>query len=218
MKFNPPPAGLNTILRRGQRSGPKLRSGRPAERGHAQNGVDGTLVSMATPSVGFVSSPRCGNNPGLHIPHVPSKRCIPTILSYGTSNSILPIQNRSPPSEVMSTHRTELYQNHATANKLPMEMETTVPCAPMGTAAMRQATKAASKRKNRSLNAKEKGAEVKLRSTDPSSVTYVNVCAMSNGSSGSTIGGGRFRPTCPSCLWFSFMVAAAGLWLWGCDE
>jgi len=95
----------------------------------------------------------------------------------------------------MSTHRTELYQNQATANRLPMDMETTVPCAPMGTAAMRQATKTASKRKNRSLNANEKGAEVKLSSADPSSVTYVNVCAISNGSSGSTTGGGRLRPT-----------------------
>ena len=53
----------------------------------------------------------------------------------------------------MSTHRTELYQNHATAIMFPMEMETTVPCAPMGTAAIRMATKIASSRKNRSLNA-----------------------------------------------------------------
>lgn len=35
----------------------------------------------------------------------------------------------------------------------PMDMETTVPCAPMGTAAIRMATKIASNRKNRSLNA-----------------------------------------------------------------
>lgn len=53
----------------------------------------------------------------------------------------------------MSTHRTELYQNQATAKRFPMEIETTVPCAPMGTAAIRMATKTASKRKNRSLNA-----------------------------------------------------------------
>ena len=42
----------------------------------------------------------------------------------------------------------------------------------------------------------EKGAEVKLSKTDPSSVTYVNVCAINSGSSGSTIGGGKLRPTC----------------------
>ena len=47
-----------------------------------------------------------------------------------------------------------------------------------------------------SLN--EKGAGVKLSSTDPSSVTYVSVCAINNGSSGSTTGGGRFSPTRPS--------------------
>lgn len=41
----------------------------------------------------------------------------------------------------------------------------------------------------------EKVADVKLNKTDPSSVTYVNVCAINNGSSGSTTGGGRFRPT-----------------------
>lgn len=76
-----------------------------------------------------------------------------------------------------------------------MEMETTVPWAPMGTAAIRMATKIASKRKNRSLNAKAKGADVKLSNTDPSSVTYVNVCAIRSGSSGSTTGGGRFKPT-----------------------
>ena len=34
-----------------------------------------------------------------------------------------------------------------------MEMETTVPCAPMGTAAISIATKIASKRKKRNLNA-----------------------------------------------------------------
>lgn len=44
----------------------------------------------------------------------------------------------------------------------------------------------------------EKGADVKLSSTDPSSVTYVSVCAINNGSSGSTTGGGRFKPTRPS--------------------
>ena len=53
----------------------------------------------------------------------------------------------------MSTHRTELYQNQATATKFPMEIETTVPCAPMGTAAISIATKIASKRKKRNLNA-----------------------------------------------------------------
>eukprot|EP00580_Thalassiosira_gravida_P009148 CAMPEP_0201631928 /NCGR_PEP_ID=MMETSP0493-20130528/5733_1 /ASSEMBLY_ACC=CAM_ASM_000838 /TAXON_ID=420259 /ORGANISM="Thalassiosira gravida, Strain GMp14c1" /LENGTH=141 /DNA_ID=CAMNT_0048103351 /DNA_START=694 /DNA_END=1120 /DNA_ORIENTATION=- len=45
------------------------------------------------------------------------------------------------------------------------------------------------------FDAKEKGAEVKLNNTDPSSVTYVSVCAISSGSSGSTTGGGRLRPT-----------------------
>mmetsp|Transcript_8979 Transcript_8979/g.12877 ORF Transcript_8979/g.12877 Transcript_8979/m.12877 type:complete len:98 (-) Transcript_8979:20-313(-) len=77
----------------------------------------------------------------------------------------------------------------------PMEMETTVPCAPMGTAAIRMATKIASSMKNRSLNAKLKGAEVNDSITEPSSVTYVSVCAIRRGSSGSTAGGGRFRPT-----------------------
>ena len=37
--------------------------------------------------------------------------------------------------------------------RFPMEIDTTVPCAPMGTAAIRIATKIASRRKNRSLNA-----------------------------------------------------------------
>ena len=66
---------------------------------------------------------------------------------------MLPIQNRKPPSEVISTQRTELYQNHATANRLPIDIDTTVPCAPRGTAAISIATKIASKRKKRSLNA-----------------------------------------------------------------
>jgi hypothetical protein len=52
-----------------------------------------------------------------------------------------------------------------------MEMLTTVPWAPMGTAQMSVARNRASKRKKRSLNAKEKGADVKLRRTEPSSVT-----------------------------------------------
>jgi len=46
----------------------------------------------------------------------------------------------------------------------PMEMETTVPCAPMGTAAIRMATKIASKRKNRSLNAFCEGCVVEMES------------------------------------------------------
>ena len=57
------------------------------------------------------------------------------------------------------THRTELYQNHATAKTLPMEMLTTVPWAPTETAYRRIATKSASKRKKRSLNAEEGGGE-----------------------------------------------------------
>lgn len=133
--------------------GPKCRSGRPALRGHAQKGVLGTLVIIATPSVGLVSNPRWGKNVGLHIPHVPCNRCKPTILSYGTSISTFPIQNRNPPSDVMSTHRTELYQNHATATRFPMEIDTTVPCAPIGTAAISDATNIASRMKNRTLNA-----------------------------------------------------------------
>ena len=140
IKFNPPPAGLKTIFNLGQRNGPNDLSGLPALRGHAQNGVDATDVNIATPSVGLVNNPRWGNNDAEHIPQVPLNRCIPTILSYGTSISILPIQNRNPPSDVMSTHRTELYQNHATANKLPIDIETTVPCAPIGTAAISIAT------------------------------------------------------------------------------
>eukprot|EP00970_Alexandrium_tamarense_P002123 scaffold284_cov194-Alexandrium_tamarense.AAC.6 len=75
---------------------------------------------------------------------------------------MFPIQKRNPPSEVMSTHRTELYQNQATAIRFPMEMETTVPWAPMGRATMSIARKIASKRKNRSLNAVGEGARVVL--------------------------------------------------------
>jgi hypothetical protein len=41
----------------------------------------------------------------------------------------------------------------------------------MGTAQIRVMRNKASKRKKRSLNANEKGAEVKLRRTEPSSVT-----------------------------------------------
>ena len=80
-------------------------------------------------------------------------------MSYETSSSMFPIQKRRPPSAVTSTHRTELYQNHATVKTLPMEMLTTVPWAPTETAYRRIATKSASKRKKRSLNAEEGGGE-----------------------------------------------------------
>mmetsp|Transcript_667 Transcript_667/g.1538 ORF Transcript_667/g.1538 Transcript_667/m.1538 type:complete len:228 (+) Transcript_667:372-1055(+) len=190
-----------------------LRSGRPALLcGHAQKGVDGTQVIMATPSLGLVSRPLWGSNAGLHIPQFPDNRCIDTILSYGTLISTLPIQNLRPPSDVMSTQRTELYQNHATATKFPIDIETTVPCRPIGTAATSTATNIASRRKNLNLNANENGAGVKLSMTEPSSVTYVKVCAIRRGSSGSTTGcssptsGGKFNPT-PSTICSSSIVA-----------
>lgn len=61
-----------------------------------------------------------------------------------------------------------------------MEMETTVPCAPMGTAAIRIATKIASSMKNRSLN-----AAVTIRYDDVEIIIDEQVCkkvsALQNG-------------------------------------
>ena len=60
IKFNPPPAGLNTTVKRGQARKPKQqdRSGFPADLGHSQKGVDGTVVTIQTPSVGQDKKPR----------------------------------------------------------------------------------------------------------------------------------------------------------------
>jgi hypothetical protein len=52
---------------------------------------------------------------------------IETILSKGTSTSMLPIQKRKFPSEVTSTERMKLYQNQATAKRLATDTATTVP-------------------------------------------------------------------------------------------
>mmetsp|Transcript_16860 Transcript_16860/g.30604 ORF Transcript_16860/g.30604 Transcript_16860/m.30604 type:complete len:168 (+) Transcript_16860:522-1025(+) len=82
---------------------------------------------------------------------VTATRRILTILSNGISISTFPIQNRSPPSDVRSTDRTELYQNQATAIKLPTDTETTVPCAPIGTAATSNKIKIVSRTKNLAL-------------------------------------------------------------------
>ena len=80
-------------------------------------------------------------------------RFILMILSNGTSSSIFPIQKLSPPSLVTSTDRTELYQNHATIAILHTEMETTVACALIGTAATSKNINIVSNRKKRTLNA-----------------------------------------------------------------
>ena len=66
---------------------------------------------------------------------------------------MFPIQNLSAPSVVTSTERTELYQNHATANKLTIDMQRMEPWYPMGARIIREAMKMASKTKNRNLNA-----------------------------------------------------------------
>ena len=56
----PPPDGENTIVNFGHISSPKKndRSGFPAERGHNQKGVLGTVVTIATPSMGSLKNPR----------------------------------------------------------------------------------------------------------------------------------------------------------------
>ena len=145
--------GLKTTMSLGQVNGPSRRSGLPADRGHIQNGVEGTLVTMATPSVGEVRYPRCGRRFGAIREHSPEILLIDIILSNGTSTSKFPIQKRRPPSTVTSTDRTLLYQNQAITPRLPREIPSTTPCAPMGTAAIRIATKIASRMTNRILKA-----------------------------------------------------------------
>lgn len=137
MKARLPPAGEKTTVNRGQASIPKqqLRSGFPADRGHSQKGVDGTVVTIATPSVGVLRKPRygCVVTNMLHGMLVAMRRML-TILSKGTSISILPIQKRKLPSEVTSTDLTRLYQNHASNARFAIETATVVACAPMGAA------------------------------------------------------------------------------------
>jgi hypothetical protein len=60
IKLDPPVEGEKTTVNRGQEKAPKqhVRSGFPADRGHSQNGVLGTVVTMATPSVGVLKNPR----------------------------------------------------------------------------------------------------------------------------------------------------------------
>ena len=60
MKLRPPPAGENTTVKRGHENAPKqhVRSGFPADLGHNQNGVVGTVVTIATPSLGLLKNPR----------------------------------------------------------------------------------------------------------------------------------------------------------------
>mmetsp|Transcript_18539 Transcript_18539/g.27495 ORF Transcript_18539/g.27495 Transcript_18539/m.27495 type:complete len:214 (+) Transcript_18539:344-985(+) len=189
MKFKAPPAGENMIVNRGQPNIPKqhVRSGFPADRGHNQKGVLGTVVTMHTPSEGADKNPLCGRHVTTEHGVLRATRLMLTILSNGTSISIFPIQKRRAPSVVMSTERTRLYQNQATNIKLTTLTATTVPWAPMGTAAIKRSTKMVSNRTNRALNASEYGADWKFMQTLPSSVTYVSVCAINNGSSSGSI-------------------------------
>jgi len=56
----PPPEGEKTIVSLGHIMSPKKndRSGFPADLGHNQNGVLGTVVTIATPSTGLLRNPR----------------------------------------------------------------------------------------------------------------------------------------------------------------
>lgn len=158
MKFSPPPAGENTIVSRGHWRIPKqqTRSGFPADRGHIQKGVDGTVVTMQTPSVGSDKKPRCGRQETTEHGVSRATRRSEMILSKGTSISMFPIQKRNALSVVISTDRTKLYQNQATSKRLTSDTATTVPCAPIGTAATIKTTKITSKRMNRILNPADK--------------------------------------------------------------
>mmetsp|Transcript_10057 Transcript_10057/g.15446 ORF Transcript_10057/g.15446 Transcript_10057/m.15446 type:complete len:174 (+) Transcript_10057:268-789(+) len=173
MKFKAPPAGEKMIVKRGHPNIPKqhVRSGFPADRGHNQKGVLGTVVTMQTPSVGADKNPLCGRHVTTEHGIFRDTRLMLTILSKGTSMSILPIQNLRAPSVVMSTERTKLYQNQATKIKLTTLTATTVPWAPIGTAAIKRSTKIVSSNTNRTLKAREYGAGWKLMQTLPSSVT-----------------------------------------------
>mmetsp|Transcript_16154 Transcript_16154/g.26911 ORF Transcript_16154/g.26911 Transcript_16154/m.26911 type:complete len:316 (+) Transcript_16154:32-979(+) len=215
MKLSAPPVGLNTTRNLGHVSGPSLLSGLPALRGHINSGILGTVVTIATPSSGHVMYPRWGNKPGETNEHSLDSLRISTILVNGTSTSKLPIQNRNAPSLRMSTDRTELYQNHATTNRLVRDMVTAVPCAPRGTAATTTKMKMASRMTKRSLKENENGDDAKLRFTLPSSVTYVKLWAMRRGSSGSRCiicwgGAGPFGPRPPGEPW------AAASCCWNC--
>mmetsp|Transcript_22630 Transcript_22630/g.28555 ORF Transcript_22630/g.28555 Transcript_22630/m.28555 type:complete len:101 (+) Transcript_22630:374-676(+) len=95
----------------------------------------------------------------LQIAHSSTIRRISTILSNGTSTSTLPIQNRSAPSAVTSTERTELYQNQATARRFPIETTRMVPCAPIGARKIKPTTNRLSSSRKRNLKANENGAE-----------------------------------------------------------
>ena len=60
MKFWAPPVGEKITVSLGHISDPKQkdRSGFPADLGHSQNGVLGTVVTIATPSLGSLKNPR----------------------------------------------------------------------------------------------------------------------------------------------------------------
>ena len=156
IKFRLPPVGENITVKRGQARIPKQhdRSGFLADLGHNQNGVLGTVVTMATPSVGSDKNPLYGYAETIILVQgeVDVIRLIETILSNGTSISIFPIQKRNAPSSVTSTDLTKLYQNQANTSRLATDTATTVPCAPIGTAATRSRTKMISSKMNRSLN------------------------------------------------------------------
>ena len=83
----------------------KDRSGFPADRGHSQKGVLGTVVTIATPSIGLLKKPRYGMMEGkqLHGVVLVAILRIDTTLSNGTSISIFPIQKRRFPSDVTSS-------------------------------------------------------------------------------------------------------------------
>lgn len=153
IKSRDPPAGEKTTVNLGHAHIPQqhVRSGLPADRGQSQKGVDGTVVIMHTPSVGCERNPRCGFREMTVQGLLRATLRMEIILSKGTSISILPIQNRKPPSAVMSTLLTKLYQYQPTPKRFPIDTETTVPCAPIGTAMTRSSTKMASNIMKRSL-------------------------------------------------------------------
>mmetsp|Transcript_19328 Transcript_19328/g.54760 ORF Transcript_19328/g.54760 Transcript_19328/m.54760 type:complete len:167 (+) Transcript_19328:362-862(+) len=165
MKLALPQVGENTTVSFGHITTPKQNdlSGLPADLGHSQKGVLGTVVTIATPSSGLLRKPRSVEMRGqkLQNPELPDTRRNDTILSNGTSTSMFPIQKRSVPSLVTSTDRTRLYQNHATSIKFATVIATTVPCAPMGTAAITSSANMASKKMNLALNENENGDDWK---------------------------------------------------------
>ena len=55
-----PPAGEKTTVNLGHDMEQQVRSGFPADRGHNQNNVDGTVVAIATPSLGVERNPLYG--------------------------------------------------------------------------------------------------------------------------------------------------------------